>query len=49
MCEQDECSYFVLSGLPANTPELRLSVLLDQYRELRVCSIIPTRFAENAF
>ena len=24
-----------LSGLPANTPELRLSVLLDQYRELR--------------
>ena len=24
-----------LSGLPANTPELHLSVLLDQYRELR--------------
>src|SRR5271157_5633786 len=24
-----------LSGLPADTPELRLSVLLDQYRELR--------------
>jgi hypothetical protein len=24
-----------LSGLPANTPELRLSVLLDQHRELR--------------